>query len=648
MKTLLPILKRHGATVFGLVLLVAAIWVVQREFRNLSLADVTRAMEAIPVAALWQGAGLTVAAYLVLAAYDWLGARYAGRPSSWGRALIASFCGYALAHNLGFAAVSGAAVRYRLYSAWGYSTLEIGKVIGFTSLTFGLGGMALGGWVLVLEPEVLPWLGTLLPHWVLQSLAIPLFGIVLSYILLSRFRRSVRLFGHVVELPGTRMAVAQSLLATVDVAVTAAIFYVLLPPVEGLTFIRFVGIYLAAYAAGIVASVPGGLGVFDAAIVIGLAPYMGAAEVVGALLVFRLYYYIVPLFISGLLFAGFEISQRRGTLSRFTALGSGAMPLEVPVLSGLVALGGALLIFLGSLPVGELKEWAGYEAAIASQFASSLVGSLLMVMAFGLARRLNIAWGGALVLLCAGAFIAWLRNEAWWTWGIFLLVAGVLATMRQAFYRDSRLRAEPLSQEMLLPMVAVALSGMMLAIFANASRLQDDYWWEVALAGGAPAQLRFAVGITALLLLAGLFRLLRPARIRPQPYDAAQRALLAELGGRLPPTADGVLWGEAGLAGFAFTKAGSIWIGHGDPAGDARDAVSAIWRFRDLCERNGARSAFVDIGPAYLRIYADTGLQTLPEPKAPGRCVALHAERDMRVLMEHCDGPGSLAAPVAG
>jgi len=647
-KTLLPILKRHGATVFGLVLLVAAIWVVQREFRNLSLADVTRAMEAIPVAALWQGAGLTVAAYLVLAAYDWLGARYAGRPSSWGRALIASFCGYALAHNLGFAAVSGAAVRYRLYSAWGYSTLEIGKVIGFTSLTFGLGGMALGGWVLVLEPEVLPWLGTLLPHWVLQSLAIPLFGIVLSYILLSRFRRTVRLFGHVVELPGTRMAVAQSLLATVDVAVTAAIFYVLLPPVEGLTFIRFVGIYLAAYAAGIVASVPGGLGVFDAAIVIGLAPYMGAAEVVGALLVFRLYYYIVPLFISGLLFAGFEISQRRGTLSRFTALGSGAMPLEVPVLSGLVALGGALLIFLGSLPVGELKEWAGYEAAIASQFASSLVGSLLMVMAFGLARRLNIAWGGALVLLCAGAFIAWLRNEAWWTWGIFLLVAGVLATMRQAFYRDSRLRAEPLSQEMLLPMVAVALSGMMLAIFANASRLQDDYWWEVALAGGAPAQLRFAVGITALLLLAGLFRLLRPARIRPQPYDAAQRALLAELGGRLPPTADGVLWGEAGLAGFAFTKAGSIWIGHGDPAGDARDAVSAIWRFRDLCERNGARSAFVDIGPAYLRIYADTGLQTLPERKAPGRCVALHAERDMRVLMEHCDGPGSLAAPVAG
>lgn len=645
MKALLPILKRHGATAFGLILLVAAIWVVQREFRNLSLADVMRAMEAIPDSARWQGAGLTVAAYLVLAAYDWLGARYAGKPSSWGRALVASFCGYALAHNLGFAAVSGAAVRYRLYSAWGYSTLEIGKVIGFTSLTFGLGGMALGGWVLILEPEVLPWLGTQLPHWVLQSLAIPLFGIVLAYVLLSRFRREVTVFGHVVELPGVSMAIAQSLLATVDVAVTAAIFYVLLPPVEGLTFIRFIGIYLAAYAAGIVASVPGGLGVFDAAIVIGLAPYMGAAEVVGALLVFRLYYYIVPLFISGLLFAGFELGQRRNVFARFTALGSGAMPLEVPVLSGLVALGGALLIFLGSLPVGALKEWAGYEAAIASQFAASLIGSLLMVMAFGLARRLTIAWVAALVLLCAGAFITWLRNESWWIWGVFLLVAAVLATMRGAFYRDSRIRSEQLSQDILLPLAAVAISGMALAMFANASRLQDDYWWEVVLTQGAPSQLRFAVGVTVLLLLAGLFRLLRPARIRPLPYDGTQRALLASLGGTLPSAADGVLWGEAGRAGFAFTKAGPVWIGHGDPAGDARDAVSAIWRFRDLCERNGARPAFVGVGPAYLRIYADTGLQTLPDPKAPGRHVACHADRDMAMLMTYC---GQSAATVAG
>jgi uncharacterized membrane protein YbhN (UPF0104 family) len=633
-KSVLPLLKRHGATAFGLVLLVSAIWVVQREFRNLSVADVRRAMEAIPHSALFWAAALTVLAYLVLAIYDWLGARYAGRPSSWARALLASFCGYSLAHNLGFAAVSGAAVRYRLYSAWGYAPVEIGKVIGFTSLTFGLGGMALGGMVLLFEPEVLPWAGEHVPRWMLQLAALPLFAVVGAYVLLSRFRRSVRVFGHEVELPGVRMAVAQTLLATVDVAVTAAIFFVLLPAAPGLNFLHFIGIYLAAYAAGIAANVPGGLGVFDGAILLGLAPYMGAAEVVGALLVFRLYYYIVPLFIAGTLFAGFEVTQRSSLLSPFGALGSPAMPLEVPALTGLVALGGALLIFLGSLPVDVtvLKEWAGYEAALASQFAASIVGSLLVVMAFGLARRLTIAWGGAIFLLLNGALIAWLREEAWWTWGLYLVVAVLLATMRPSFYRDSRLMREPLSQPMAMPLAAVTICGLALALVANAGRVQGDTWWEVVLFGDAPPQLRFTVGVTAVLLLFGMVRLLRPARIRAEAFDEAARERLAALGAAVPARADAVLWGEAGRAGFAFTRQDGLWIAHGDPAGERRDAINAIWRFRDLCERNGARPAFLGIGSEHLRIYADTGLETLPDPARPGRFIACDAGRDFERL----------------
>lgn len=633
-KMIWPFLRRHGATVFGLAVLVGAIWVVQREFRNLSMADVRTALAAIPPTALILAAALTVAAYAVLAIYDYLGARYSGRPSSWPRALLASFCGYSLAHNIGFAAVSGAAVRYRLYSAWGYSPIEIGKIIGFTSLTFGLGGLALGGMVLLFEPEVVPWLGEHLPRWALQLISLPMFAVVLGYVLLSRFRRSVRVFGHVVELPGVRMALIQTVLATVDVAVTAAIFFVLLPVAPGLTFLHFVGIYLAAYAAGIAANVPGGLGVFDGAILLGLAPYMGAAEVVGALVVFRLYYYIVPLFISGGLFAGFEVTQRSDLLTRFGALGRGAMPLEVPALAGLVAICGALLLFLGGLPlsVTVLKQWAGYEAAVASQFAASIVGSLLLVMSFGLARRLAIAWWGALFLLVNGALIGWLREEAFWLWGVFLVVATLLATMRPAFYRGSRLRREPLSNEILLPLAAASICGLTLALLANAGQVQGESWWEVVLMGDATPQLRFTVGMTVLLLLVGAVQLLRPARIEPLAFAPEARQRLAALGARLPASADGVLWGESERAGFAFNRRGRVWIAHGDPAGEGRDAISAIWRFRDLCERHGARPAFVDIGPEHLRIYADTGLQTLVDTKRPGRYLACDAQRDLAVV----------------
>ena len=635
MSGMLGWLRRHGATVFGLVLLVGALYVVQKEFRGLSVAEIREAMGKLTVASLWMAGGLTIVAYLVLAAYDKLGSRYAGRPVSWPKSLLASFCGYSLAHNLGFAAVSGAAVRYRLYSAWGLTPLEIAKVVGFTSLTFGLGGMALGGLVLMFEPEVVPFFGSTAPRWVLQALALPLWGIVAGYVVLSRFKRHVRVFKYEIDLPSPQMALMQTLLATVDVAVTAAIFYTLLPQAEGLTFLRFVGIYLASYAVGIAASVPGGLGVFDGAVLLGLQPYMPAPEVVGALLVFRLYYYIIPLFIAGGLFVSFELGQRRAVLQRMSAFGRGTDALEVPAIASLVALAGALLVFLGALPTKGtiLEEWAGHIAALASHFACSVVGSLLLVMAYGLLRRLTIAWGFTLFLLANGAGIAWIRGEAWWLWGAFLLLGVLVAALRQAFYRDSRLAREPLSPQALVPLLAVAASGLTLALIAYGGKVADESWWTVVISPLAPDSLRFTVGLTGVLLLFAMARLLRPARFRPLAWEAGVRSRLAALGALAPAEADGAVFGEGERAGFAFLKRDGVWLALGDPAGDRRDAISAIWRFRDLCERAGVDPAFWRVGPELLRIYGDIGLVAVPLGEGP-RYLALRAERDLARLRE--------------
>ncbi|OYW07972.1 MAG: hypothetical protein B7Z53_05430 [Rhodospirillales bacterium 12-71-4] len=314
MKRLLGLVRRHGMPVFGLLLLATAIWVVQKEFRSLSVADIRESLAAIPPLTLWIAVGWTLLAYAVLTIYDRLGSVYAGYPVSYTRTSLASFCAYTLAHNLGFAAVSGAAVRYRFYAAWGLPPLAIAKVVAFTSLTFGLGGFALGGLVLVIEPEVVPGLGHHVPHWVMNGIGLLMWAAVIAYVTMSRLRSHVTLFGYRIDLPGFRMALAQTALASVDVAVTAMIFYALLPEAEGLTFLRFLGIYVAAYTAGIAASLPGGIGVFDSAILIGLQPWLTPAQVVGALLLFRLYYYIVPLFLAGILFAGFEVAQRRQAL----------------------------------------------------------------------------------------------------------------------------------------------------------------------------------------------------------------------------------------------------------------------------------------------------------------------------------------------
>ena len=187
-----PSLKRalrHLPAALGVVLLVGAVFVVQREFRHLNVRDVGHALSAIPGRALWEAALLSVLSYGLLTFYDKLATIYAGHYVSFSRTAFASFCAYALAHNLGFSAVSGAAVRYRLYAHWGLSPVQIGKVVAFSSLTFGLGGMTLGGLILFTEPSAVPVLGNTLPPWMLYAAGLAMWAVVGTYVVLASLFR---------------------------------------------------------------------------------------------------------------------------------------------------------------------------------------------------------------------------------------------------------------------------------------------------------------------------------------------------------------------------------------------------------------------------------------------------------------------------
>ncbi|PZR17868.1 MAG: lysylphosphatidylglycerol synthetase family protein [Azospirillum brasilense] len=635
------VVRKHGATAFGLILLIVAVYVVQREFRDLKVSDVYAALQATSGHKLWLALGWTLLAFAVLTVYDRLGSVYAGKPISYSRTALAAFCAYTLAHNIGFAAVSGAAVRYRFYAAWGLTSAEIARVIAFTSLTFGLGGFALGGLVLMTHPEVLPWVGEgeLIPSWAAQFVAVLMWLIVGTYVVLARFVPHFHLFGHKVDLPGLKLAVAQVLLASVDVAVTAMIFYVLLPaPMPGappLTFLMFMGIYVAGYTAGLAASVPGGLGVFDGFMLLSLSPWMPAPEALSALLLFRLYYYIVPLFVAGVLFLGFELAQRRAKgLPRIQVEARIADSLEAPALAMLTGLCGLLLLFVGALPVHAGNEaiarWLGEWVALANQFAASVVGTLLIAVSWGLLRRLRLACYAGLFLLLNGAAILFVRNDPWPVIGAVLLVFVLLAFMQRSFYRDARLTGEPLKGSRILSLVAGIVCGLALATVAYREPVGTSSWWEVVLSASMPSPLRFAVGVSAALMLYAVFRLLRPARVRPADYDMASQQRLRSLGARLPRQGAqqelGAIFAEGGKAGFAFRRYPDLWLGLGDPQGEEKARIAAVWRFRDLCDAAGVEPAFADIGAGMKRTYEDAGLTIVPLPD--GRSIACIADRD--------------------
>jgi len=650
---------RQLPTLLGIVLLIGAIYVVQREFRHLRLRDIDAALHAIPPRALMFSAGWTILSYAVLTLYDRLGTIYAGHKVAYARVAFASFCAYALSHNLGFNAVSGAAVRFRLYAHWGLTPTQIAKTVAFCSLTFGLGGMVLGGAILFLEPSTMPWFGAHLPPAIMYGAGALLWAIVAAYITFAKLQRRLRLFGQLVDLPGMRMAVLQVLLATADVAITATIFYQLLPHATHLRWTAFLGIYVASYTAGLAANIPGGIGVFDTAMLLGLAPYLDAPRIVGAILIFRLYYYVIPLFLAGSLFAGNEILVRGGTVWQRAgnapagpAIGRWSEPdFAVATSTSSVALCGVVLLCLGVLAPQPDFSWMDPDvaglASQAGQFVPSLIGAGLVVVAIGLSHRVNLAWGLTLLLLVAGAAFTATQGDRLWVSGLLLLTAVLVLPFRGCFYRHARLLSGPMESTTALSLVVLAICLIALAVTRPYThRLHNNAWWAVVMSRDVPNSLRLVIALAVILGSLAIWRLLRPGRVRWLPWDGAARERMAELGMVAPRQADGLVLGETERAGIAFRRCGRVLLGLGDPGGAETDRVSAIWRLRDLAQQEGLDPAFWRAGPGLLKVYGDLGLTALPLdenglplPESPDETpAALHylvcmAERDLGTLL---------------
>jgi lysylphosphatidylglycerol synthetase-like protein (DUF2156 family) len=392
---------------------------------------------------------------------------------------------------------------------------------------------------------------------------------------------------------------------------------------------------------------------------VGLAPFLEPPQIVGAIVMFRLFYYIIPLFLAGGLFAGNEIALRGRALLRPAPMPHGVAPVArwsepdfvVAATSGAVALCGALLLCLGV--VGRRPDFPWIEpdyaeiAAQAGEFVPSLIGGALMVCAVAMSQRVTLAWSTTLALLLAGAAYTLAEAQPLWIPGV-LVLAGVLITpFRGVFYRHARLLRGALDGAVVTPLLTLAGCILALAAFAPHVRwLSRNSWWEVVLSRDVPNSLRASVAFTVALAAFALWRLLRPVRVGYAPWNAQSRLRYASLGADPPAVADGIVWGEGERAGIPFRRASGVLVGLGDPAGAESDRISAIWRLRDLARQERLDPAFWRCGPALLKVYADLGLAALPlrpdgmvaEDEEAGeapeaRFLVCKAERDLKTLL---------------
>lgn len=609
----------------SLCIFAAVAAVVHRELTGFHFADVLAQLRALPGSAVIAALGCTALSYWLLGFYDVLALRYLGRAVPYARALFTSFIAYAFGHNLGVAAFTGGAVRYRLYTAVGLGGADVAAVAAFCSVTTAIGLAALTAAAFVFEPAIA---GALwhLHAGVVRLAGVALFGAIAGYALWSAFGpRSVEIRGWSLRTPGLGIALPQIMLGMVDLAVSAAVLWWLLPPGAPMGPVAFAGVYALAMAAGVVSHVPGGLGVFESVIVLGLHG-VPPGQLLGSLLAWRVIYNLLPLAAAALMFGGQELRLQQPRLVRLEqAAAAWITPIVPQFTAAIVFLAGFLLLVSGATPAIDarlalLQRVLPLVVLEASHLAGSVIGLGLVILARGLVRRLAAAYQLTLWLLVAGIAASLLKGLEFEQ---ALVLGGVLALLwlgRRAFYRPAAIMAERFTPAWIASLALVIATAIWVGLLAYRHvEYSHSLWWTFALDAGAPRMLRAALIVVVLAATFLAMNLLRPARAEPGSATAEDLAAARAIIGRSTQAlANAVLAGDKRVlfndrrdAFLMYQVSRRSWVALGDPVGEREGQEELVWRFRELSDRHGSWPVFYQVSAECLPLYVDLGLAVL-------------------------------------
>lgn len=292
----------------SLLVFVLALLAVNKVLGELAWADVRREIALLSPLSMLLALAAAFSSYALLTVFDLIAVRYGDHKIPLVSVAVTAFIANALGHNLGMAAITGGSVRAHAYADHGLDAVAIGQIIANASLGFLLGAMFWLGVGLCLEPAFAA-LTLPAPAGVLRVCGVLLLlALALSFIPLVRGKRRFQMFGKAVAIPGWRDGLIMLLASMMELGCAAGALYALLPDAPGTHFLGFTSLYVIAITAGVVSTVPGGLGVFEAALLL-MLPSVPPPVLLGSILVYRAIYYLLPLALA-LLLLGLRSTRR--------------------------------------------------------------------------------------------------------------------------------------------------------------------------------------------------------------------------------------------------------------------------------------------------------------------------------------------------
>ncbi len=616
-------LKAWIGPLVGAILFSAAIWILHRELAVHHLKDIIPQLRSLPMERLITALLLTAAGYGVMTTYDVLALRFMKQPLAYSKVALAAYVGAAFSNNIGLSMIAGASVRYRFYASWGLSALEITRIVLFCTLTLWLGFFTLGGLAFLIDPVSLP------PplNWPMAStrmVGVLMLIIVIGYLIAARLRsQPVRLRGLQINIPSWKTGILQMIVGGADWLLAGAALIILLPATEGASFPNLLVIYLLAQLMGLISQVPGGLGVFETVFLLLVGEHIPAEAVMGALLAYRVIYYLLPLLISTALLGVNESLSHRDSLKKIVAGYRQWSELMVPpVLAFTTFVAGAVLLFSGATPALDhrlswLQQMIPLPLLEVSHFLGSLAGVGLILLARGLQRRLDGAYWVTLAILATGIAVSLIKGLDYEEALLLVLLFGALLPSRRFFYRRTSLLDQSFTPAWITTIAIIMISVIWLVLFSYKHvEYSTTLWWQFAFNASAPRSLRATAGAATILFALAIAHLLRPSFRRPVTATSTELAAVEKIVAESShTTANLALLGDKSLlfntqhsAFIMYAIEGRSWISMGDPVGPEDQWPELIWRFREQSDRFGGWTVFYQIKPDHLPYYLDLGL----------------------------------------
>jgi phosphatidylglycerol lysyltransferase len=611
---------RFVGPILSIALFVGALAVLATILHEVDPENVVMAFTATPMAAIGLSVLFTLLSYLALTGYDGLALRQIGAVGvPYSTAAIGSFTSYAISYTLGLPLLTAGTVRYRVYGAAGLTAPQIAALTLVCTLTFWLGMGAVLALGLLFVPEAVAQIDRL-PNAANVSIGVAILLAIAVYVAyVSARRRIVAVEGWSLPLPGGRVTVVQIVLGMLDVCAGAAALYVLMPGEAPLPFLTFAVIYVLAAVLGVASHAPGGIGVFEATMLVAL-PSIPKDQLLGSILLYRVIYYFVPFALALAILGAYEFARRRHLVGRLVEQASDVMkPLAPILIGGAVFMTGASMIVTGSLPIGAarrlaLKSFAPLALVEVAHFLTAIAGVLLLVLARGLIRRLAGAWIMSALVLGSAIVLAVLRGA-----DLRLALAGlgimaVLLMSRAAFPRRRRGTGRDVSFVWLGLVATILVIATWIGFFAFRSAVYTpSLWWTVSYDLDMPRFLRGIVAAILTLVVVAILGLRQRDRaaarsagppdlaaiVASSPRADARLALLPERGILAADTRDAIL---------VTALRGSSSIALGDPIGPPDRAQELLWAFRERAEQERLWPVVVSASRALRPLYLEAGM----------------------------------------